>query len=775
VNVESGDIAPADGRILRSSTLEVQEAALTGESQPVGKQHAALPDEDIGLGDRISMVYQSTSVTRGTGTIVVTATGMNTEMGRIATLLTDVKRTRSPLQQELDTLTKVLGIIAWTAVAVIVGIGYFRGLEIEEVLLLGTAMAISAIPTGMPTFVQGMLSYGAKQLAEAQAVVRNLTDVETLGSTSAINTDKTGTLTMNEMMVSTIFFADSWYTVEGEGYAKQGTILGIAGAEVPDFTPVAYGLSLDSDATVSDIGEVVGDPTEAALVVLAARVGVDAEETRRTYPRLAEVPFDSEYKFMATLHRLPIRGEERLTLLVKGAPDVVLQRTARWTTAAGESEVLAESDGRITAANERMAARGLRVLAFAATVLDDVDEAAAIADPMSFVRDLRFVAMVGIIDPLRPAAKEAVRVAHSAGIDVRMITGDHAITAQAIGEDLGLGLGAISGPEFARLTDTEVVDRLDGLHVFGRVTPDDKLRLVQLMQREGEIVAMTGDAVNDAAALKQADIGVAMGSGSEVSKQAAKMILTDDNFGTLVHAVELGRSIYRKVLLYVRYQMSQLLSLIILFLTASVFNINSGVALTPSQVLFLNFLVAGFPVVVIILEPVDPSLMRQPPRDPSVTISNSGEVVRWLMYGSTLFLVTLVPLLAGPDDLTTDGASTSMTMAFVIMAFGTLASGLAMRRDPHSGLTPPILRALQILAVPAVLTLLATEMSFLQGFLDTVPLTGPQWLVALVLAIVPALVIEADKAVRRRGAVPTETEVAPSLLPDRAVQVTESA
>ena len=772
VQVEAGDIAPADGRILRSSTLEVQEAALTGESQPVAKQFTPLPDELIGLGDRISMLFQATSVTRGTGTIVVTDTGMRTQMGRIATMLSSVQRTRSPLQRELDSLTKTLGIIAWLAVLVIVVIGLARGLPFEEVLLLGTAMAISAIPTGMPTFVQGMLSYGARQLAEAKAVVKNLTDVETLGSTSAINTDKTGTLTLNQMMVRHIYFADTWFTVEGQGYAKEGAILGVAGTEVPDFTPLAYGLCLDSDATVSDDGEVIGDPTEAALVVLAAKTGVDAEETRRAYPRLAEVPFDSEYKFMATGHRLPLRAGEQLVVLVKGAPDVVLDLCSRSTAADGSPVPIDRVRADIVAANERMASQGLRVLGFAVRTIDDADEAALIEDPMSFVEDLRFVAMVGIIDPLRAEAKEAVEIAQRAGIDVRMITGDHAVTAQAIGAELGLPPGAISGPEFASLSDAEVRERLDDIHVLGRVTPDDKLRLVQLMQEDGLIVAMTGDAVNDAAALKQADIGVAMGTGSEVSKQAAKMILTDDNFGTLVHAVELGRSIYQKVLLYVRYQMSQLLALVTLFLAASIFNINSGVALTPSMVLFINFLIASFPVIVIILEPVDHSIMNQPPRDPTVTVSNPNEVKRWVAYGSALFVATLIPLLFGPDEPALDSASASMTMAFAVICLGTLFAGLTIRRDPETGLAPPILKALGILAAPALLTVLATELPFLQRMLTTQALTGGEWMVVLLLALSAGVVIEGDKFLKRRsGAGTPATPVETVVLPERAIDV----
>ncbi|HEY7042645.1 MAG TPA: cation-transporting P-type ATPase, partial [Nocardioidaceae bacterium] len=692
VQVEAGDIVPADGRIATSATLETQEAALTGESAPVSKDAAVLTGPDVSVGDRTNMLFQNTSVTRGTATMVVTATGMQTQMGEIATMLTSVKRTRSPLQKELDSLTGVLGVIAWTAVALIIVVGLLRDLPLDDVLLLGTAMAISAIPTGLPTFVQAMLSYGAKQLAEAKAVVKNLTDVETLGATSAINTDKTGTLTMNQMMVSTIYAGGSWFTVDGEGYSKSGNILSVAGTPVPDFTRLALGLALDSDATVSDAGAVVGDPTEAALVVLAAKLGVDAEETRRTYPRLAEVPFDSEYKFMATFHRVTVDGTEHLIELVKGAPDVVLARCSRaGGPLSGSQAPIDEQRAAIETANEDLGAKGLRVLAFAARELSESDVEALSVDPMAFTTQLGFVAMVGIIDPLRTEAKGAVTTALAAGIDVRMITGDHAVTARAIGETLGLGPGAVSGAELRAMTDDELRQRLPDLHVFGRVAPEDKLRLAQVMQGEGMIVAMTGDAVNDAAALKQADIGVAMGTGSEVSKQAARMILTDDNFGTLVHAIELGRTIYSKIVSYIRYQMSQLLCLVMLFVTATVFNINDGVAMTPLMVLFLNFFVCIFPVIVIMLDPGDPDVMRLPPRDPKVPITNRAAMIRWVLYGAVFFLAALVPLVWGPDDLSTDEPSASMTMSFVVVGLGTVFSGLAMRRDPTSGLLPPIL------------------------------------------------------------------------------------
>lgn len=765
VELEAGDIVPADGRLARTATMETQEAALTGESAPIGKSTEALADEDVPLGDRTNMAFQNTAVTRGTGTLLVTSTGMTTQIGHIATLLSSVEKTRSPLQRELDALTKVLGAIAWSAVALIVVIGVLRGDPVGDLLFLATAVAISAIPTGLPTFVQAMLAYGAKQLAAAKAIVANLSDVETLGATSAINSDKTGTLTLNEMTVTALWLGGRHYTVEGAGYAKTGRVLAAAGAEVPDLTPLAYGLCLASDALVSDAGDVVGDPTEAALVVLAAKLGVDAEESRREYPRVAEVPFDSAYKFMATAHWMPWRGQRSLVEVVKGGPDVVLDRCTHVLAAPGEFVDLAVLREQIDAEQDRLAHAGLRTLAFAVRVLTPADEPGLVADPMAYVERLVFVGMVGIVDPLRPSAKVSVEIAHRAGIDVRMITGDHAVTASAIGTDLGLPPGAISGAELARLTDDELLARLPDLHVFGRVTPEDKLRLVQLMQRQGLVVAMTGDAVNDAAAIKQADIGVAMGSGSEVTKQAARLVLTDDNFSTLVHAVELGRSIYQKITAYIRFQMSQLIGLVLLFLLATIVDLNDGVALTPMMVLFLNFFVCVAPVVAIMLDPVGPEIMSRPPRDPKQGIGNRHAISRWVLYGVVLCVATAVPLVAGPDALSTTEPSASMTMAFVVMGLGSTLSGLVLRREPESGLLPPVLSAVKVLTIPVVLVVLATELDFLQRWLTTQSLTGEQWLAALGLALALPVVAELDKALmRRRRATP-----AAQLSPQEAV------
>ncbi len=767
IELEAGDIVPADARIIRATTLETQEAALTGESAPIEKRADALGDATTTLGDRSSMLYQNTSVTRGTATAIVVATGMDTEMGAIATMLSSVERVVSPLQRELGSLTNVIGIVAWGAVVVIILIGLARGDRLSDLLFLGTAVAISAIPTGLPTFVQRMLAWGANRLTEAKAVVASLNDVETLGATSAICSDKTGTLTMNAMMARSVWVAGQTLSVEGSGYSFEGVVRRSAGDAVDPGAPLAFALALPNDATVSRDGAVIGDPTEAAFVVLAEKLGVDVPETKRRFPREAEVPFDSDYKFMATFHRVPWEGQTRLIAIAKGAPDVLLSRSAKVFAGGRNADPVAQQSQAITDEIERMSSQGLRTLALALRVIEPRHEKKALADPMAMVSDLVFVGVVGIVDPLRPEAKVAVEEATAAGIDIRMITGDHVVTASAIGKELGLTGEALSGADFAALSDDELADRLDHLSVFGRVTPQDKLRLVQQLQARGEVVAMTGDAVNDAAAIKQADIGVAMGSGSEVTKQAAKLILTDDNFATLVRAVRLGRVVYAKIAAYLTFQMSQLVALIALFLAASILNLNGGVALTPVQVLMLNFGVALFAVLTIMLDPAPPGLMSRPPRDPKAGVSSRVNVYRWLFYGGMQFAAALSPLVIWRDDLVVGQATAPVTMCFVITAFGTVGTGLALRRDPESGLVQPLAKAVSLLVWPVVFVLLSTELPFLQRWLETVALSGSQWLVCISLSVVVVLVVDWDLR-RRRRALPSAPDVAHAVAPARA-------
>jgi Ca2+-transporting ATPase len=750
--LEAGEIVAADGRIISSATLEVQEAALTGESAPVAKDAGTLPKGDVALGDRTNMVFQNTQATRGTATVVVTATGQATQMGHIADMVTATKRVKSPLQLELDGLTKIFGLLAWTAVAIIAIVGIIRGQDAETLALLCISTAISAIPVGLPTFVQTMLSSGAQHLADDKAVVKSLTDVETLGGTTVINSDKTGTLTMNAMTATTMLADGQWFRIEGGGYTKTGAILGVGGGETPDFRRLALGLALSCDATVGDDETVIGDPTEAAFVVLAAKMGVGAEETRNSLPRVAEVPFDSEYKFMATFHDRPdwlsggvLQGPHFMT--VKGAPDVVIDRCrfARWH---GKEVPIADVRDELLAANQQMSEQGLRVLAFAVRDVEDDAMAAVGTDPMSVVRDIVLVALVGIIDPLRAEAKDAVRIALDAGIDVRMITGDHTVTARAIADQLALGPGVITGTELQQLSDAEVLEQLPQLHVFGRVAPEDKVRLARLMQEAGDVVAMTGDAVNDAAALKQADIGVAMGSGSEVTKQAGKIILTDDNFATLVRAVDLGRDIYRRITSYVKLQLTVLSSVLQLMLLATIFNINGGVALFPMQLLFCKFFVVVTVVVGFIADVPDPSVMHRPPRKPGTRIVTGPQIVRWLISGFIVAGLALAVLQWGPDEPSTTDPSVSMTMAFAIVALSAVNLGVVMRRERESPLSSPIFPYMGWIMLGWALTWAGVELNMLQRLLDTVSLTGAQWLLVIALSIVAPAAVGIDKAIQ---------------------------
>ena len=752
--LEAGDVVPADGRIVDSASLELQEAALTGESAPVAKDRGTLPDGAVPLGDRTNLVFQKTQVTRGAATFVVTATGTGTQMGRIADMVTATKRARSPLQRELDGMTKVFGIIAWLAVAVIAIFGIARGQQLGTLLLLCISTAIASIPVGMPTFVQTMLSSGARRLADSKAVVKSLSDVETLGGTTAINTDKTGTLTMNAMTATTMLAGGDWFTIEGPGYKKEGAILGVAGAQVPDFRRLALGLVLCTDATVGDDESVIGDPTEAAFVVLAAKIGVDAAQTRRELPRRAEVPFDSEYKFMATFHDCPawLAGgilQQPHFMTVKGAPDVVIERCseALWH---GQQVPMESVRTEILAANRQLSERGLRVLAFAAADLDDAAMSAALADPMAAVTGLIWVALVGIMDPLRTEAKQAVRTALDAGIEVRMITGDHTVTARAIADDLTLGPGVINGTELQQLTDSELTDQLAELHVFGRVAPEDKLRLARLMQESGQVVAMTGDAVNDAAALKQADIGVAMGSGSEVSKQAAKIVLTDDNFATLVRAVDLGRDIYRRISTYIKLQLTVLSAVLQLMVYATILDINHGVALFPLQLLFCKFFVVITVVIGLIVDVPDPGVMQRPPRNPGTKIVNAPQVIRWVASGFLVAAPTLAVLAFGPGKPSTSHASASMTMAFAIVSLSAVNLGLVMRREREPAWSSPVFPFLAWIILGWILTWAAVGLGMLQRLLNTTSLTGKEWLVVLGLSLIMPAAVAIDKAIQLR-------------------------
>jgi P-type Ca2+ transporter type 2C len=522
VLVEAGNLIPADGRIVVAATLEIEEAALTGESLPVSKQTEPVPGEDVPLGDRICIAYMNTSVTRGRGEYIVTETGMATEIGHIANMLANTESEKTPLQKQLDGLSKIIASIAAFALVIVVVLGLINGDSFDTLFVTGVTLAIAAIPTGLPAVVTALLSIGTREIARRNAIVKRLPAVETLGSTSAICSDKTGTLTLNKMTAREIGIpGQNRFTVSGEGYSTQGEIKHVGGSHF-DLDPYLLPTVLCADA-VLDGESLIGDPTEGALIVLGAKGGLDIEETRKAYPRIAEVPFDSEYKFMATFHEMTgTDGRSVVRCYVKGAPDVLVSRASSYRDPDGTLVPVTDENRHLAVeANDRMAEGGERVMVVAQREFDP-----ARFDPngelLSLIEDLTLLAMVGIVDPPRPEARDAIAKCRSAGIRVRMITGDHATTAGAIGKELGIEGRAITGAEFAAMSDEELLEQLPGIGVIARVAPEDKVRLVRMLQQSDNIVAMTGDGVNDAPALKAANIGVAMGiTGTEVSKEAA--------------------------------------------------------------------------------------------------------------------------------------------------------------------------------------------------------------------------------------------------------------
>jgi P-type Ca2+ transporter type 2C len=755
VTFEAGDKIPADGRLLVAATLEIEEAALTGESVPVLKAVDPVPGDDVPLGDRLDMAYMNSTVTRGRGEMVVTATGMSTEVGQISRMLSRVEQEKTPLTRQLDQLTVVITTMAAIALALVVVLGLIRGESFDDLFLIGISLAIAAIPTGLPAVVTTVLSLGTQALAAKGAIVKRLRSVETLGSTSAICSDKTGTLTLNQMTARQLVVAGRRYNVEGEGYSTTGKILRVAGETDVPLEPYLLPMALANDAAVRD-GEIVGDPTEAALVVLAAKGGLDVDETRRAFPRVGEVPFDSDYKLMATFHEMEEDGRKVVRCFVKGAPDVLLARSAHVRDADGSLLPAEEVRDRVLAENDRLAGEGLRVLAVAAR---DLDPAAFRPGEVLLgeVQDLSLLALVGIVDPPRKEAKDAIARCKEAGIRARMITGDHATTAAAIAAQLGIEGRALTGTEFAALTDEELEAQVEEIGVVARVAPEDKVRLVDILKRKGNVVSMTGDGVNDAPALKRADIGVAMGiTGTEVTKEAADMILTDDNFATIVEAVEGGRGIYDNLMKYVRVQLIMLGGFILTFVGAGIFDVANGSPLTPLQILWINFAVDVLLAIGLGFDAPAPGLMQRAPRDASAPIVDRQLGTRLVVASVLMAVLALVVVAWGEDryDL-----AVATTMGLTTLSLMHIVAALETREPTESIFTRYTIanrRFVQLIAAALVLTFLVTELRPLQRIFDTVSLTSSQWGICLLGPIVFLALAELGKFLGRREARPGE-------------------
>ncbi|MEU7872877.1 cation-transporting P-type ATPase [Dactylosporangium sp. NPDC049140] len=756
VQIEAGDLVPADGRLVRSAGLEVDESALTGESVPVAKNAYTVAGADAALGDRVDMVYMNTNVTRGAGDLVVTATGMATEVGHISGMLQAEQGAETPLTRQLSRLTNQILVVAGVALLLSIWLNLSRGNAFNVVFLAAIAFAISAIPTGLPAVVTTILSMGTQLLARANAIVKRLRSTETLGSTSAINSDKTGTLTLNQMTAVELTIPGRRYVVTGSGYRTDGDIRHAAGQPGVPLEPFLLPMALAGDAVVSD-GQLIGDPTEGALVVLAEKGHLDVASTRQRYPRIAEVPFDAAYKLMATFHRMSDEsGNQVVRCFVKGAPDQLLARASSVITPDAAPTLLDdELCARYMAENERLAEQGLRVMATARK-----DFAPAEFDPQADLLDtlngLTLLALVGIVDPPRPQAKAAIATAKAAGMRVRMITGDHAITAAAIAQQLGINGRAISGAEFATMSDDQLIGEIDDIGVIARVTPEHKVRLVEILQRKGHIVAMTGDGVNDAPALKRADIGIAMGiTGTEVSKEAAAMILTDDDFATIVKAVEIGRALYDNLKRYVFFQMGVLIGFIATFLGASMFNVASGVPFLPLQTLWVNFTTQVFQAIGLGYGKQDPDVMRRPPRRSDEPLL-STRILLWLaVVGLVLGVVTLAVIVWSDRAY---GTGVARTMGLTTFSILNLVLSFTVRSDVRSMFSMDTFEDRRFLitsGMSVIAIILATELGLLQRILHTVSLNLTQWLVCVAASVSVIVVTELRKMVLRHRAATT--------------------
>ncbi|MFQ3672313.1 MAG: cation-translocating P-type ATPase [Aggregatilineales bacterium] len=783
VLLEAGSTVPADARLIEAAALRVQEASLTGESQPVEKDTVTLSDPEMPLGDRHNMVYMGTAVTYGRGTAVVVATGMRTQLGRIAELIQNVDSDKTPLQRRLDELGRVLFGAGLVVMAIAFVIGVITGVPLipeadgqESVLLNAVAIAVAVVPEGLPAVVTIALALGAQRMLRRRALIRKLAAVETLGSVTTIASDKTGTLTENRMTVRLIDVADKNITLDE---LVNGAAMEWPTAEAQLLTLI--GGALCNDAILqpnpeTGAEEVVGDPTEAALLWAARRYGLNVDTLQAVLPRVAEVPFDSGRKRMSTIHRvnsaaltqMPENVRQLFADLglvdgdyiefIKGGVDNLLS-VSRHMLVNGSVQPLTDLlIERITLANNEMASRGLRVLGVGYRVLPSLPSE---VDVEHVEVDVVFVGMVGIIDPPRAEVAEAVQVARSAGIRPIMITGDHPLTAYAIARDLNIaqeGEAVLTGTELNRLSETELQEAVKRVNVFARVSPENKLQIVNALQANGEIAAMTGDGVNDAPALKRANIGVAMGiTGTAVSKEASDMVLLDDNFATIVASVEEGRTIYDNVRRFIKYLLaSNTGELFVLLSTQLVAGL--GLPLTTLQILWMNLITDGVPALALGVEKPEPGAMKRPPYAPNESLFGRGLGRHILLVGGIFGMAGLLlgvwahgQYMAGAEGYV---ANTWNTMVFMFLTLAQMGHALGLRSHRESIFTMnffsnPLL--LFAIGLTVVTQLAAVYLPFFNGIFNTTPLTLEQLLICALLTPLVFVVVEFEKLLIRRG------------------------
>ena len=661
VLLEAGDMVVADGRVLENFSLKVNESSLTGESEGVDKTADVIDADQVALGDQKNMVFSGSLVTYGRATVLVTGTGMNTELGKIAALMNQTQQRKTPLQQSLDDFSAKLAVVIMAICAVVFALSIFRtGMGVLDSLMFAVALAVAAIPEALSSIVTIVLAMGTQKMAKQNAIIKDLKAVESLGSVSVICSDKTGALTQNKMTPQKVY---------ADGSLLEGDDLELVNDVQRLLLKAAL---LASDATNNqETGSSIGDPTEVALVMLGEKFGVEEESYRAQHPRLAELAFDSDRKLMSTLHDI----DGTPTLFTKGAIDVLLDRSRWLLTREGKVEMTPERKEEIARVNMQLSMEGLRVLAFAYRDLDSVR-------PLTLEdeNDFTFIGLISMIDPPRPEAIQAVADAKRGGIRTIMITGDHKITASAIARQLGIfrdGDEALSGLELDQMSDADLDERLDKISVYARVSPEHKIRIVNAWQRKGNIVSMTGDGVNDAPALKKADIGVAMGiTGTEVSKDAASMILADDNFATIVRAVVNGRSVYANIKNAIQFLLSGNTAGIFCVLYASLLGL--PVPFEPVHLLFINLLTDSLPAIAIGMEPARKGLLNQKPRDPKEPILNKPLLARIGGQGLLIAIVTMIAFYLGFQG---GDAALASTMAFSTLTLARLFHGFNCRGD----------------------------------------------------------------------------------------------
>jgi P-type Ca2+ transporter type 2C len=759
--IEEGDTVPADARLIQTTALQMAEAALTGESLPVSKDTFPITEE-VGVGDRHNMIFSGTAATYGRGRAVVVATGMQTQMGRIAGMLKEAPTETTPLQKELARVGLLLGIIviaiAVVMIATIILVEDVRGFSaIFDVLILGVALAVAAVPEGLPAIVTAVLSLGIQRMAKRKAIVRHLAAVETLGSANVIASDKTGTLTKNEMTVRRVITASGSVSFGGTGYAPEGEVHRNGGGTIDDalqfeFVRALAAADRANNAVLQEHGgrwTIQGDPTEGALIVAARKAGLEAEALDARFARIAEIPFSSERKLMSTIHSDAER-QERLLALTKGAPDILLVRCSRELVGAEIRSLTETRRAEIVKSNEELAGEALRTLGVAFRSLpkdafkrEEVDEGVE--------QDLVFLGLIGMIDPPRQEAKDAVARARAAGIRPMMITGDHPKTAAVIAEELGIieNGRAVTGAELGKMTDETLTRMVQEVSVYARVNPDHKLRIVKALQGTGAIVAMTGDGVNDAPALKTADIGVAMGiTGTDVSKEAADMVLADDNFATIVAAVEEGRAIFSNIRRFLRYLLSsnigEVMTMFFGVLLADTIGLTAeggGVVLPllATQILWINLVTDGAPALALGVDPADPGIMNKPPRP-----QDEGVITRRMWWG--IFFVgaimatgTLLVLDASLPGGLIEGSGNlryAQTMAFTTLMMFQIFNIFNARSDDRSAFAGLFKNhwIWGAIVLSLLLQVAVIYIPFLQQAFSTVSLSFSDWLHCAVVA-----------------------------------------